>query len=139
MLSSPLATCSTNASGSLVHQSISSLRNTLNDNTAANVSPPHMRRVKDTVVKQTDDQVWDLADEVIICTYSVDLVIWFCGTSLICGLAALCETWRSKTYEHYEVSMRCIHQGSWKQIQYIYKCKFKAKDQIGRASCRERV
>ena len=76
MLSSPLATRSTNASGSLVHQSISSLRN---DNTAANVSPPRMRRVKDTVVKRTDDQVWDLADEVIICTYSVDfsnMVLW---------------------------------------------------------------
>ena len=79
MLSSPLATHSTNASGSLVHQSISSLRNTLNDNTATNVSPPCMWRVKDTVVKRTDKQVWDLANEVIICTYSVDfsnMVLW---------------------------------------------------------------
>ena len=42
------------------------MRNTLNKSTAANVSPPHMRRVKDTIAKQTDEQVWDLDDEAII-------------------------------------------------------------------------
>ena len=39
----------------------------------------------------------------------------------------MCETLRSKTYDHYDVTIRCIHHGQQRQIQYIYKCKFKAK------------
>jgi hypothetical protein len=38
--------------------------------------------------------------------------------------AASVEKWRSKTYQHYNVSLQRIVEGGLRRIQFVFKCKF---------------
>jgi hypothetical protein len=38
--------------------------------------------------------------------------------------AASVETWRSKAYQHYNVSLQRVVDGEQRHIQFVFKCKF---------------
>jgi hypothetical protein len=38
--------------------------------------------------------------------------------------AASVEKWRSKTYQHYNVSLQHVVEGGLRHIQFVFKCKF---------------
>ena len=74
----------------------------------ANVSPKRLKG-KVALSSQTDEQVWHLPDEKILGVYSgVVRVNMFTGENV---KAASVEKWRSKAYQHYNVSLQCVIEG----------------------------
>ena len=50
--------------------------------------------------------------------FCVNIFIW------VNDKAASVEKWRSKTYQHYNVSLQRIVEGGLRHIQFMFKCKF---------------
>jgi hypothetical protein len=87
---------------------------------AVHQSARKKKRKKDTVYTKSDEEVWSLSDSDIIGIIHSNISVHLPNSVII---AASREHWTSKSYDHYTITLRCIHEDDEKTL--IFKFTYK--------------